>query len=179
MYKVILISISLLFFLTNFSAAQGLGIGPQIGFQKAQDADEGKFMFGAAIRAKLSSALGVEGSINYRQEEYADGAVTVKSWPVMVTGLFYPLPIVYGAVGAGWYNTTLDYDQSVLPLVDDETSQEFGWHFGAGAELPLGTSTKLTGDIRYVFIHYDFEEIPGEDIESNFYVINVGLLFGL
>lgn len=45
----------------------------------------------------------------------------------MVTGLVYPLPIVYGAVAAGWYNATFDFESE---LIEDRTEQEFGWHFG-------------------------------------------------
>ena len=98
----------------------------------------------------------------------------------MVTGLFYPLPIVYGAFGAGWYNTTFDYSQSRLPFFKDKTSQEFGWHFGAGLEIPAGKKTKFMADIRYVFLNYDFEEIPGSsDLNSNFFIITAGFLFGL
>jgi len=100
----------------------------------------------------------------------------------MVTGLIYPLPIVYGAIGAGWYNTTFDYDQSKFPLqaFEDETKQEFGWHFGGGVELPVGSNFKLTADIRYVFLNYDFNEIPGSShLDSNFYVLTAGFLFGL
>lgn len=98
----------------------------------------------------------------------------------MVTGLIYPLPIVYGAMGAGWYNVTYDYDQSRLPLFTDETTQKFGWHFGGGVELPVGSSIKITGDVRYVYLNYDFKEIPGSSgLKSNFVVITVGLLFGL
>ena len=163
------------------AGAQGIKIGPQLGFQKAQDADEGKVMFGAAIRIKLMPFLGAEGSIGYRQEKFADDALTVRSWPVMVTGLIYPLPIVYGAIGAGWYNTTFDYDQGKFPSqgIKDETKQEFGWHFGGGVELPLGGTT-LAADIRYVFLDYDFSDVPGsDDVKSDFYAITVSLLFGL
>jgi opacity protein-like surface antigen len=99
---------------------------------------------------------------------------------VMVTGLIYPLPIVYGAIGAGWYSVTYDYDQSILPLLVDETTQKVGWHFGGGVELPVGSSFILTGDIRYVFLNYNFKQIPGStDMKSNFTVITVGILFGL
>ncbi len=161
--------------------AQGFGIGPQVGFQKAKDAEEGKLMGGAALRFKLTPALGIEGSINFRQEDYADESVSVTSWPVLVTGLFYPLPIAYGAVGFGWYNTTIEYDD--IPGVmtpERETSQEIGWHFGAGVELPFSPRVSFTGDIKYVFLNYDFEEIPGsDDLDSDFYMATVGLLFGL
>jgi opacity protein-like surface antigen len=160
--------------------AQGVSLGPSLGYQRAADADEGRLMVGAALRMKLSPALGVEGSINYRREKYADGLLTVRSWPVMITGLLYPIPNLYGAIGAGWYNTTFDFDRDELPLVSNRTKQEFGWHFGGGVELPVNQNVKLTGDIRYVFLDYDFEELPGSgDTKSNFYMITVGLLFDL
>ena len=160
--------------------AQYLGIGPQVGLHKAKDAEDQKAMFGVALRGHLLPALGFEASINYRQEKYEDDVVTVRSWPIMLTGLIYPLPILYGTIGAGWYNTTIKYDSDLFPNVGDETVQEFGWHFGGGVELPLGRNTRLTGDIRYVFLDYEFEEIPGlDDVESDFYVISIGLFFGL
>jgi opacity protein-like surface antigen len=160
--------------------AQSISLGPQIGYYKAQDADKGSFMGGAAWRLKLMPVLGVEASINYRQEKYADGALTVRSWPVMVTGLIYPIPIVYGAIGAGWYSVTYDYDQGKLPFLKDETTQKVGWHFGGGLELPVGSSFKLTGDIRYVFLNYKFKQIPGTgELKSNFTVITAGFLFNL
>ncbi|MCK9425706.1 MAG: outer membrane beta-barrel protein [Ignavibacteriaceae bacterium] len=162
--------------------AQSINIGPLIGFQKAADADEGQFSGGAAMRLMLTQSIGFEASINYRTEKYLNGALTVKSWPIMITGLFYPIPIVYGAIGTGWYNTTFDYDQTRFPFqfVADETKQKIGWHFGGGLELPIGTNSILTADIRYVFIDYDFNSIPGlGDKNSDFYVFSVGLLFGL
>ncbi len=87
-----------------------IGFGPQVGFFKSQDADNARVMWGAALRLKLSEALGIEGSVNYREEEYNNGAVKVESWPVMVTGLIYPVPVIYGAIGAGWYNSSADYN---------------------------------------------------------------------
>jgi hypothetical protein len=75
---------------------------------------------------------------------------------------------------------TNDYDQKKFPLLKDETTQKVGWHFGGGVELPIGSSFKLTGDIRYVFLNYNFEKIPGsKELKSNFYVIMAGLLFNL
>jgi opacity protein-like surface antigen len=180
MWKRTLLLMGLITFMATQVNAQSISIGPQVGYYKVRDADQGNFMGGVALRLKLLPVIGVEGSINYRQEKYADGAVTVRSWPVMVTGLIYPLPFVYGAMGAGWYNTTIDYDENKLPSIKDETTQKVGWHFGAGVELPVGPSFKLTADVRYVFLDYDFKTIPGrDDLNSNFYVITAGLLFGL
>lgn len=180
MWKRTLLLMGLIALMAAQVNAQSIGLGPQVGYYKVRDADQGNVMGGLALRVKLLPAIGVEGSINYRQEKYADGEVTVRSWPVMVTGLIYPLPFVYGAVGAGWYNTTIEYDQNKLPLIKDETTQKIGWHFGGGVELPVGPKLKLTADIRYVFLNYDFKKVPGrDDLNSNFYVVTVGLLFGL
>jgi opacity protein-like surface antigen len=179
MWKKSLLVIGLIALMVAQVNAQSINFGPQVGYYKAKDADEAALMGGAALRLKLTSSLGIEGSINYRQEKYADGALTVKGWPIMATGLIYPIPIVYGAIGFGWYNVTLDYDQKKFPSLKDETMQKVGWHFGGGVELPLG-SVLLTGDVRYVFLDYKFKQVPGSDkVKNNFTVFTAGLLFKL
>jgi opacity protein-like surface antigen len=162
------------------ASAAGVALGPQVGYYRAKDADSGAFMYGLALRVKLLPALGVEGAVNYRKEDYGGDQVTVSSWPVTVTGLVYPVSLVYGAIGAGWYNTTFDYASELNELgVADQTHQKFGWHFGGGVEVPLAGAARIAADIRYVFLDYDFEELPGlGDRDSDFYTITVGLLFG-
>jgi opacity protein-like surface antigen len=158
-------------------------LGPHLGIQKSHDAQDANLLAGATLRLKLSSALGIEGDIGYRQEKYASGAVTVKNWPVTVTGLIYPLPIIYGGIGAGWYNTTIDYAKIYNQAgFSDETTQKFGWHLAAGIELPASPNVRLFGDIRYVFIDYEFKNLPGavlDGVKSDFYSINAGILFRL
>ncbi len=181
--RTIVLSVGVLLAISATAEAVGfIGVGPRAGYYRAQDADEGRWMGGACARIKLGPAIGVEASIDYRSEKWAKGALTVRSWPVMATAMIYPLPIVYGLAGFGWYNTTFDYDQSRFPLkkIQDKTDQQVGWHFGGGLELPLGPLTSLTADIRYVFLDYDFSEVPGsEDLKANFYAITVGILIGL
>jgi opacity protein-like surface antigen len=180
MWKKVLLFMGLITLMVTQVNAQSIGVGPQVGYYKVRDADQGNVMGGLALRVKLLPVIGVEGSINYRQEKYLDGALTVRSWPVMVTGLIYPLPFVYGAMGFGWYNTTIDYDQNKLPLMKDETTQKIGWHFGGGLELPVTTYLLLTGDFRYVFLNYNFKAIPGSgDLKSNFTAITAGILLEL
>ena len=181
MWKLALLAFALMFIAGSRAYAQGAYLGPQLGIYNARDADNAKLMGGAALRLNLSPALGIEGSINYREEEYAQGKVTARSWPVMVTGLLYPVPVLYGAIGVGWYNTTLDYDGGKIGReINSETKQKFGWHFGGGVELPVGSTAKLVGDIRYVFLNYNFKALPGSNgVNSDFYVITAGLLFGL
>lgn len=160
-----------------------VSLGPQIGIHKSQDADNATVMGGAAARFQLMPGLGVEGSINYREETY--GYTTVKSWPLMVTGLIYPVPLIYGAMGTGWYNVT-SVDNRYPPgysgpgISSSETTQKVGWHFGGGVELPLQNLGRIVGDVRYVFLDYDFQTFPGTNgVNSDFYVITAGLQFDL
>ncbi len=171
------------FFLASICYAQEIKnpliIGPQLGYHKSADADDGQMLYGAALRLKLTNALGFEGSVNYRQEEYRNGTITVSQWPVMLSGLLYPTPNIYGLFGVGWYNTNIEFN-NILFTPSDKTSQEFGWHFGAGVEIPVGQSVFITTDFRYVFIDYNFEEVPGAgEISSDFFVIKAGLLFSI
>ncbi len=181
MWKAFLVALAVTLVAGSRALAQGAYLGPQLGFYNAVDADNPRVMPGAALRLKLSPGLGLEGSINYRKEDYADSRVSVQSWPVMVTGLFYPIPILYGAIGAGWYNSRFEYDATLIgATIESETKQQFGWHFGGGVELPIGRNAKLVGDIRYVFLNYDFKQVPGfSGLDADFYVITAGLLFRL
>jgi opacity protein-like surface antigen len=157
-----------------------LYLGPHLGIQKAKSADKANYLAGATMRLKLMPVLGVEGDIGYRQEKYGSGALTVKDWPVTVTGLLYPLPIIYGGIGAGWYNTTFHYAERYG--ISDETSHKSGWHLVAGIELPASPKVRLFGDVRFVFLDYKFKELPDAVLngaKANFYSINLGLLFRL
>lgn len=154
-----------------------VSIGGQIGWQKPADADNGKAMFGGLVRVNLTNAVGFEGSINYRQEQYHNDEIKVSSWPVQLSGLFYPVEDLYGVVGVGWYNAKVDFSGS-LNNVPDQTSQKFGWHFGAGLDIPLGEKAFIFGDFRYVFLNYNFTDVPGGgEISSDFFMINAGIMF--
>lgn len=156
-----------------------IAIGGQIGFQKAADADNGNVMFGGLVRAYLTNAVAFEASINYRQEKYHNGDIKVSNWPVQLSGLFYPIDYLYGVIGVGWYNTKMEYSGS-LNDIPDKTSQKFGWHFGAGMDIPLSEKAFLFGDFRYVFLNYDFTDVPGGgEISSDYFQLNAGLMFVL
>lgn len=184
-YKSLILTLAIFFLAIPMVGAQmtpfetSVSIGPMLGYQKAKDAD-GSYMAGAALRVRLLRLIGFEGSVNYRQEDYGDG-LTVKSWPVMASAMIYPLPLLYGVVGMGWYNTTFDFDQSLETQgFEDDTKHKVGWHFGAGVEVPASSKVKLTGDIRYVFLDYDFQSIPGVgSTDADFFLIEAGILFEL
>lgn len=161
----------------------GVYIGPHLGIQRSHDAEDANYLVGATLRLKLIPVIAVEGDFGYRQEKYGQGALTAKSWPLTVTGLLYPLPFIYGGIGGGWYNTTLDYADSYNDIgIDDDTQSEFGWHLVAGLELPATSGVHIYGDMRYVFLEYKFKELPDavlDGAKSDFYSINIGVLFRL
>ncbi len=160
-----------------------LYLGPHLGIQKSDGAEDANYLVGVTLRMKVMPIIGVEGDIGYRQEKYGSGAVTVRNWPVTVTGLLYPLPVIYGGIGGGWYNTTFDYNDTYNDAgFDDETSNEFGWHLAAGLEIPASSRFKLYGDVRFVFLEYKFKDLPEAVLDgkkSDFYSLNFGLLFRL
>ncbi|MEK7775005.1 MAG: outer membrane beta-barrel protein [Candidatus Zixiibacteriota bacterium] len=185
-YTGILLAIIVFLPMLLFSPARcqiGAHIGPHFGIQKSQDAEGSNYLIGVTLRLRLLSAIGAEGDIGYRQEKFGSDAVTVQSWPITFTGLLYPLPVIYGGLGGGWYGTTFDYADVYNDAgITDETMRKFGWHLAAGVELPASPSVKLFGDIRYVFLNYKFKELPGavlDGADANFYSLNFGILFHL
>jgi opacity protein-like surface antigen len=159
-----------------------IGLGGQIAYNRSGDTDAGRFMFGVLLRSKLSFALGVDASINYREEKINNGQVTLRSWPLQLSVLFYPFPQFYAIAGGGWYHTTVDYTPGLQHEdLADQTYNPFGWHLGGGAEVPLAENVRLFGDVRFVYLDYnfrDFGNVPLNNINSNFYMINLGIIFG-
>jgi hypothetical protein len=181
-----ILGLVLVFLILPLAHAQGVfGFEVLGGLYRTQDADGLKPMGGAALRFKLSPFVGIEASVNYREESYSSGSIAVKSWPVMVTGLLYPVPPLYLAVGAGWYNTSVHYNVSPgspggLAVPANETRQQPGWHIGAGVELPVFSFVELVGDVRYVILDHRFEPLSGGNgVSGNSPVVTAGLLFGL
>ncbi|MGB5107672.1 MAG: outer membrane beta-barrel protein [Candidatus Zixiibacteriota bacterium] len=158
-------------------------LGPHLGIQNSSDAENANYLVGATLRLKLIPVIGIEGDIGYRQSKFGEGALTVRQWPATATALLYPLPFLYGGIGGGWYNTTIDYADRYNDVgIDDETTTEFGWHLAAGLEIPASPRFKLFGDIRFVFLDYKFKELPEavlDGADSDFYSINLGVLFQL
>jgi hypothetical protein len=155
----------------------GVGIGPRYTYVMIQDSDETLHMGGAFLRAR-SAFVGIEGSIDYHEEELPFDA-ELRSWPVRASLLVYPLAPVYALAGLGWYNATLDYPGG-FPL-DDETDSQLGYHFGAGFEIPIANDISFTSDIRWLFIDYDFDEIPESvgEVDADAITVNAGLAIGL
>jgi len=162
---------------SGYANGTGLGLGAHYSYVHNQDTEDNFSMLGAQVRLR-GAVIGVEGAIDYRNEELG-GGLELKSWPVSASLLVYPIPPVYALAGLGWYHTTLDFPTN--SIYDNDTQTELGYHFGAGVELPLAPMFKLVGDVRWQFINYEFEDIPSSvgKVDADSYSLNAGFLFYL
>jgi opacity protein-like surface antigen len=168
---------------SNATIKNTLGIGPRLGYYKANDADEGSFYIGAQTRARLGSVLGVEGSVEYRAaQEYTIGGQSFETKFVPVTAsalLFLPVSenfAPYGVAGLGAYYTIYEFEG----VIDDvENEFNFGYHLGFGVELPINENAALNFDYRYLFLNPEANEVSTDNTNYNGNVFTAGLMFYL
>ncbi len=170
-----ILSLAILITLAAVATADaGLGIGARYSYVRNNGIEDNSGMIGAMVRLRHMMFFGIEGAIDYRKEEMNDGS-ELRSTPLTVSAMVYPIPFVYGLAGLGWYHTT-------LKVGDEETTDsQIGYHFGAGVEAPLVPLLKLTGDLRYQFLNYEFEDIPGSvgKVDADGYAVSAGLILYL
>ncbi len=172
--------LAILFISVSILSAQSISVGPQLGFSKANNADKATVMPSAAVRLDLIG-LGVEGSIGYKMDKFDGGQVKTTSYPILLTGMLNVLPIIHAEAGIGWYNTKIEYSNTLNLLGNNnETKQKIGYHLGAGASIPLGTM-ELTGDLRYIFMKDDsFRGLTSaKSLKYDYYTLVIGALFKL
>ncbi|HLR25058.1 MAG TPA: porin family protein, partial [Fodinibius sp.] len=164
-----------------------IGIGPRLGYYKADDADEGSFYGGAQIRARLGRIIGIEGAVDYRTAQkynLGDYSAKVRQVPVTVSALLF-LPVSkhfqpYGVAGLGAYYDIIDFDSDAeeIPGIEDDHSVDFGYHLGAGLEIPISGNMALNADYRYIFLDPGsdaFGDVEDADLSGN--TFTVGLMF--
>ncbi|MGQ0720447.1 MAG: outer membrane protein [Candidatus Eiseniibacteriota bacterium] len=154
--------------------ADALGLGARGAWVDRTDAEESSRMLGAFVRT--GGMIGIEGAVDYRNEDLGSGA-EMRTWPVTVSLIASPIPFLYGLAGVGWYNTTIE--APALLGSNEETSTDFGYHIGAGAQLPVMPALSLVGDVRYAYVDYEFEEFTGSasELEKGSSVsVNIGAM---
>lgn len=153
--------------------AAGTEIVPSVGLTRSTDGDQAKSNVGLALRGTLvPRLLQSEIGASYRREEYYDGALAVKQWPVTASLLVTPLPSLHGDAGVGWYHSTYDYRD---PLLQDETKQQFGVHVGAGIRMPLAPAAALDLTGRYVFLRNQESRLVPQKFDPDFWTLSLGL----
>lgn len=157
--------------------SSGVGLGAHYSWVRNQETEESTGMLGAMLRLR-GEIVGVEGAIDYRNEEIG-GDTELKTWPVTASLMIYPIPVIYALGGLGWYNSTIDFPDG--SLFEDQTDSQLGYHVGAGLEFPVAPTVSLTGDFRYHFVDYEFDDIPSTigNVDADAMSLNGGLLIYL
>ncbi len=158
------------------SGGWALGIGGRYNYNETLDSDRNAHMGGAMLRAR-NNYFGLEGSVDYHEEELLT-QTDLKTWPISASILAFPLPVLYGIAGLGWYNTTVDFPEN--GLVEDQTDSSLGYHIGGGVELPVTNVIRFTSDVRWLFVDYEFDEIPESavnQVDADSFQFNAGILF--
>ena len=170
--KKILLLIAFLFAASNISA-QSFAVGPQVGYLNIKGSNEGTYQYGLSARFNFLF-LGIEGTASYAPKTFSS---TIKStgYPLSVSGMVYVLPFIYGCAGLDWSTEKYTID---LPGYDSQTvtSTTSGYHLGVGIQISLG-SLVLTGDARYMF--FNKEQISNTELDNNYYLLAIGVLFKL
>lgn len=152
-----------------------LSIGGRATYYDPNDAD-GNWYGGAQVRAYLGKYFAIEGSADYRRNDFED--TKVHSYPVQVSALIYPLghmrlaPFILG--GGGWYYTSVEG-----PAVDD-TQNRFGAHAGGGLQFMLTRHLSIDATYRYVWlesIQSKNASLDDKKFSDNGYMVTVGLNF--
>jgi len=123
------------------------------------DTDSLRF-FGGQLRARTSPHTGLELSLDYRNESNEAETIKVRDMPIQASLLIFLAkggfaPFVVG--GGGWYNHRVEVHSGNAVLETDST-HEFGWHTGFGAEVRAGKHFGIHGDYRYTFLSWNNDD---------------------
>lgn len=163
----------------------GASLGGRGVYFDPKDADDGTWYGGAQLRFYFTPTLALEGSVDYREDEYANGAVKVRTWPIQASMLFYLAdenvavnPFLLG--GAGWYMTTVE--TKVPPLIDEsDTDDRFGLHAGGGLQFFLSEAVSLDGTYRYIWLEAlkskDTASLQDKEFNDSGHMLTAGLNF--
>lgn len=143
----------------------GFGIGARMSMIRP-DVDTGtdseRFM-GGQLRLRTSRRTAIEVSLDRRTETNEAGTERIREVPLQASLLLYPVrstfsPYLLG--GPGWYSHRVEA-RAGDEVIDSETTRDFGWHAGFGAEIRLGGHAGLHADYRYTFLDF------GDDDETD------------
>jgi opacity protein-like surface antigen len=154
--------------LTPVSAFAQFGIGGRLAMVRADVDNEtsSERFLGGQIRARISPRTAVEVALDLRTETNEAETLRVRQYPLQASLLLFPIrstfaPFVLG--GGGWYTTRVE-TLAGSETLSSESTREFGWHAGFGAELKLGNHAGLHADYRYTFLNFgDDEDDPREE----------------
>lgn len=161
--------------LVGVQIARATEIIPSVGLTRAVNGDDNTTQVsgGLALRTDLMPFLMAEVGASYRSEDRFGGDLHITQWPITGSLWLKPLPIVYAGGGAGWYQTTFDYDEALS--IPGETTQQFGVHLGGGLRMPLVPRVGLDLNGRYVFLGDVDQKLSFETFDPDFWTTSLGL----
>jgi opacity protein-like surface antigen len=165
----------LVMLLIGVQLARAAEIIPSVGITRPVNSDDNtsKISGGLALRGDLVPFLMAEIGASYRSEDRFGGNLHVRQWPITASLWLKPVPMLYAGGGAGWYQTTLHYAESLQ--LSDETKQKFGVHLGGGMRLPLAPMVGLDLNGRYVFLDNVDQKLTTEKFDPDFWTTSLGL----
>jgi opacity protein-like surface antigen len=138
---------------------------------------DGQWFGGAQVRIHPIRFLAVEGSVDYRRNDFGD--TRVHSYPVQGSLMIYPLglkrisPFILG--GGGWYYSTV-----TGPGNFDDTQHRFGGHVGGGLQVFISKHFSADASYRHIWL----EKIQSKNVslddkkfDDTGHMITVGLNF--
>ncbi len=158
---------------------RGFSIGGRGSHFDPKDGD-GQWSGGAQLRFFLSDTFALEGSADFRRDEYDTilGETEVQTIPVQASILGYLIkanPVgVFFLAGPGWYYTRIEPPSPF----DDKTDHRFGFHAGGGVEVRLNESWSIDGTYRHIWLE-EFESqdssVSEKEFDDSGEMITVGL----
>lgn len=138
---------------------------------------DGQWYGGAQVRVHPIRFLAVEGSVDYRKNDFGD--TRVHSYPVQGSLMIYPLglkriaPFILG--GGGWYFTSV-----TGPGDFDDTQQRFGGHVGGGVQVFISKHFSADASYRHIWlekIQSRNASLEDKKFDDTGHMITVGLNF--
>jgi hypothetical protein len=146
------------------------------------DIDDSSPIYGGVARLEVLSLITGELAVDYKKDsvEINGQKGDISTVPIQLSALITFLPIVYGTIGVGWYNVSANDDITDQVSELDNISQA-ALHLGVGAEIPISNRLYVTGDLRYVFLDYNLDNVSSDvfDSSASFTTFTGGLLFKL
>ena len=158
--------------LAGLQAARATELVPSIGISRSTSGNGSTKTYGGlALRGSVLPFLKSEVAVAYRNEPFNNGNLNVRMWPVTASLWLTPLPTLYAGGGVGYYHTTLDYQD---PLLQDQTSREFGTHVGGGLNFPLVPGIASV-DVGGRYVHMREKESFSGPITQSFWTTTLGV----
>src|SRR5262245_36972995 len=161
----------------SLANAAGVEIIPAAGLTRAVDTDDNASNgFGSlSVRGPIVPLLVAEIGVAYRQESRFDDNLKVRMWPVTTSLWVTPIPALYAGGGVGWYNMSFDYNDALVPPLENETVQDFGVHLGGGVRVPLASAAALDLNGRYVMLREQDDRLVPNHFDPDFWQMALGL----